>query len=1055
MRAHLEELDLESFLEMDADENDEKQMKAAKRCQARLKLAVEGPLLALISKCTTPREVWKALQDDYTGTLTTRRPALMGELRDLRQRQGESVEAYSDRAAELLGKLNDLDIEAAEFLLCDNFIAGLRSGLRATVVPSLVGKSDQGFYAVVTELKNLVRLLPENVVKGKHESGNVLTHEGRGGKRKEGKNIDTRKCFHCGKVGHLRANCWELKKKGLGVKEGGHVLMMTHRGDVSSYKCDVETGDALIAAHASTDAMLLDSGTSHHIVNDLACISECKASDVTQIVDGGGYAHEVVCSGTVILDGGPSGPVFVTDVLLVPTIQRNLLSVSKLTLKGASVKLSEAGVRIISGSNQVLLTGHMHRGLYEMQCSLRCMQKVATTFLTMDLLHQRLGHPGKVRTEQVAKLLGVIGPSSDACETCIKAKFSQLPFERSKSKADAPQALLHSDVIGPYQIPSLGGARYVVTVLDDYSGFAAVHCIARKSAVGQVVKDTLVQWERQTGHTVKVLRTDNGTEYKDSLQKWMAGQGIVHQVSADYTPQQNGRAERLNRTLMEKARALLLQHNMPHEFWACAVDTACHLKNCTAGEREPVSAYQMFHNKKPDLSMLRVFGCLAYVRVPEKKRQKLDARAEPGVFTGYEQSSKSWRIYVYRDGWVCCKSRNVRFIEDKRPDVVLEKVPKNEKASDVLSDPLWLGDAENDHPQGVALAENVAENVEDDVSDDEAGDDASGEHDGAHSEASIPEEEIGTGNEPREAGYNASEDDDTSVNDGGNVQDNDRSTRNRKPSVRFQDHYVYHAREGMIDQPSSVQEALKRPDAVLWQDAINAELAALVEKNTYTETSLPRGKTTIPSKFVLNIKRDAVGKIDKYKARLVALGCKQIAGQDFSEVFAPTVQQSTVRVLIAIAAATGLHVHQIDVKTAFLNGDIEEEVYIKPPPTVRRGDEVWKLNKALYGLKQAARQWHMKLREELQSSGYVGSAVDPCLFMKGSVKSRVYILVHVDDALLVGEAHAVEMAKHDIAKSFDIKDLGPAEFFLGKDIVQTDHGIWVGQMRYASDVVAK
>ncbi len=148
-----------------------------------------------------------------------------------------------------------------------------------------------------------------------------------------------------------------------------------------------------------------------------------------------------------------------------------------------------------------------------------------------------------------------------------------------------------------------------------------------------------------------------------------------------------------------------------------------------------------------------------------------------------------------------------------------------------------------------------------------------------------------------------------------------------------------------------------------------------------------------------------------------------------------------------------LEVHQTDVKTAFLNGELSEEVYVSPPPQFQPGGQVWRLKKALYGLKQAARAWHAKLKEELGAAGFQPSAHDPCLFMAGDGPDRVYVLVHVDDALLVGNHAAVEHAKVAMASAFEVKDLGAASYFLGLEIVRDRPRqlIWVGQSKYCTD----
>jgi len=158
----------------------------------------------------------------------------------------------------------------------------------------------------------------------------------------------------------------------------------------------------------------------------------------------------------------------------------------------------------------------------------------------------------------------------------------------------------------------------------------------------------------------------------------------------------------------------------------------------------------------------------------------------------------------------------------------------------------------------------------------------------------------------------------------------------------------------------------------------------------YTEVSPPAGMKPLPPKLVLSIKRDEQGHIDKYKARPVAKGFRQLAGRDYDEVFAPTAQHVTLRVLLAAASSQGLDVDQLDVKTAFLNGDLSGDVFIKLPAEL--GGKIWRLHKALYGLKQAARAWFAKLRSSMMEHGFTPSKHEPCLFFRGSGKDRVYML---------------------------------------------------------------
>jgi hypothetical protein len=247
---------------------------------------------------------------------------------------------------------------------------------------------------------------------------------------------------------------------------------------------------------------------------------------------------------------------------------------------------------------------------------------------------------------------------------------------------------------------------------------------------------------------------------------------------------------------------------------------------------------------------------------------------------------------------------------------------------------------------------------------------------------------------------------------------------------------------------------MSRVDKDLWQIAIDEEMAALQAKKVYTESTLPEDATAVPSKLVLDIKGDEQGNVEKYKARLVAKGFHQVPGRDCDEVFAPTAQHVTLRVLLAIACAQRFAIHQLDVRTAFLNDELSDPVYIRLPKEL--GGNIWLLHKALYGLKQAARVRHATLRQKMLDYGPAQSQNDPCLFIPGSKSERVYVLIHVDDALVIGQKSAVKQAKEDISTMFDIKDIGMASYFLGTRIQRTtDGGYSLSQQKYTEDVLAR
>jgi hypothetical protein len=233
-------------------------------------------------------------------------------------------------------------------------------------------------------------------------------------------------------------------------------------------------------------------------------------------------------------------------------------------------------------------------------------------------------------------------------------------------------------------------------------------------------------------------------------------------------------------------------------------------------------------------------------------------------------------------------------------------------------------------------------------------------------------------------------------------------------------------------------------------------LEALEKNQTWKLTKLPPGKKPVSCKWIFKTKRKADGSLERHKVRLVARGFTQTQGLDYSETFSPVVKMSTVRILLSLEAAKGWFLHQLDVNTAFLHGDLREEVYLRLPQGLKIEDAtlVCKLRKSLYGLKQASREWNHKLTTFLIDLGYLQSKSDHSLFSKQKLGKLTFILVYVDDLLVAGEdEEEIEDIKRELDQRFSIKDLGKAKFFLGMELARTNKGILLNQRKYATDIL--
>ena len=364
-------------------------------------------------------------------------------------------------------------------------------------------------------------------------------------------------------------------------------------------------------------------------------------------------------------------PIVLRDVLYLPDLDKNLLSVRAMVKPGATVEFQGNKCKI-TRNGKLLAVGKNERKLYLLQIVEDQHVYNAQKNSNLELWHYWYGHLGIDNVKVLMKGEMVDGISSkdncqecSVCESCIMGKQhkTEYPKDGGKHKSDLLE-LVHSDVCGPMPVNSFGHSRYFVTFIDDCSRYTNVYFIKRKSEVLEKLKEFVNCVTNLTGKSIKVLRTDNGGEYcSNEFKSYLKEKGISHQLTMPYSPVQNGVLERMNRTLVESARCMLSHANLPREFWAEAINTAAFLRNRSpTTSLKGITPYEALFNQKPDVSHLKVFGCLAFLHIPSENLKKYDEKSQRVIFVGYPVGTKGYKFYDPSSKRFVC-GRDVSFVE--------------------------------------------------------------------------------------------------------------------------------------------------------------------------------------------------------------------------------------------------------------------------------------------------------------------------------------------------------------------------------------------------------
>nr|CAN82171.1 hypothetical protein VITISV_040546 [Vitis vinifera] len=759
---------------------------------------------------------------------------------------------------------------------------------------------------------------------------------------------------------------------------------------------NVQVPDDRLNGKFDTKSWIIDTGATYHMTGDLSWLFDTIALFECPVGLPNGESVVATQSGSVRLLNN----ITLKNVLYVSKLNCNLLSVSQLTDDlHCIVQFNSYMCAIQDHTRELIGTGVRRDGLYYFGgAEGDSVQHVSVhnAASTLELWHNRMGHP----SEKVVKLLPLVsnikGSLNKACEICFRAKHPRDKFPLSDNKATRIFEKIHCDLWASYKHVSSCGARYFLTIVDDFSRAVWIYLLVDKTEVFRMFMSFIAMVDRQFSQTVKVVQSDNGTEFK-CLLDYFSATGILFQTSCVGTPQQNGRVERKHKHILNVGRALRFQANLPIYFW---------------GESD-----------------------------------KFASRSRKCVFLGYPFGKKGWKLFDL-DTKELFVSRDVKFFEDVFPFgnpgavniipdniVPMGGVAHTEASSATLSpgpevvptvglDSLGLDNTSNGQsaPMGKGMRDKFPSVLlRDFVTHTVVAESPS---------PATPSPQHPSGTPYPIAHY---------------INCDNFSVHYRK----------FLAAIISSNDPKSFKEAMKD---VGWQKSMHEEIQALEENGMWTLEPLPKGKRALGSQWVYRTKYFSNGDIERLKSRLVVLGNHQEAGIDYHETFSPVAKMTTVRAFLAIAASKNWELHQMDVHNAFLHGDLEEEVYMKLPPGFESSDPnlVCRLWKSLYGLKQAPRCWFAKLVTALKGYGFLQSYSDYSLFTYTKGNVQINVLVYVDDLIISGnDSAALKTFKAYLSDCFKMKDLGVLKYFLGIEVARSSAGLFLCQRKYTLDIVSE
>ena len=666
---------------------------------------VDDSVFHHVSNETEAHSLWEKLESLFEKKTAAKKAFLIKELINMKYKDGLSVTEHLNNFQNLINQLATMkmtiDSEWQAFLLL-----GSLPDSWETFVVTVSNSAPTGVLTIDSVKDSMFNEETRRKVSGT-ESSQVHVTENRGrsksrGPKGHGMNTNRSrsrfrgKCHHCGKEGHMKRHCRAWKRE----QNEGH-NQRRNEGDnqkreesnnttavLSSSEAEILSFEECLnmGHHDQGTEWIFDNGASFHATSEREFFSTYKEGDFGIVKMGNNSYSKILGIGDICLVTNLGCQLLLKDVRHVSELRLNLISVGVLDRQGFEHHIGQGKLKLTKGS-MLIARANLCSTLYRSYAKVCKNELNSVEDSSPELWHKRLGHMSEKGLQVLAKkslIPFAKGTHKNSCEFCVFGKQHRVSFSKPSTKKENLLELVYSDVCGPMEVESLGRNKYFVTYIDDASRKVWVYLLKTKDQVFKTFQEFHAMVERETGRSLKCLRSDNGGEYtSQQFRDYCAKHGIRHEKTVPGTPQHNGVAERMNRTIMEKVRCMLRTAKLSKQFWGEAVMTACHLINRSPSVPLGLDvAERVWTGKAVSYSHLKVFGCKAFVHVPKEQRSKLDYKATTCIFLGYGGEEFGYRLWDPK-AKKFTRSRDVIFSEDQtvadpdekaQPEDVIKKV---------------------------------------------------------------------------------------------------------------------------------------------------------------------------------------------------------------------------------------------------------------------------------------------------------------------------------------------------------------------------------------------